>query len=59
MTLTQDMLDLTGKGPEGLEGPERKALYEAAEKLTFALENPFEKFIRLFTVRHPSQSPLR
>jgi hypothetical protein len=50
MTLTQDILDLMDKGPEGLEEAERLELLQAAEKLNAALENPFEKFLRLFTV---------
>ncbi|KAJ8107673.1 hypothetical protein OPT61_g8708 [Boeremia exigua] len=48
MALTQDILDLAAKGPAGLEEPERLALLQAAEKLTRALESPFEKFWRLF-----------
>lgn len=56
MTLSQDILDLASKGPEGLEESERLALLQAVEKLTVALENPFEKFIRLFAVWAPSQS---
>ena len=53
MTLIQDILDLADKGPEGLEETERLALLQAAEKLNGALENPFEKFLRLFTVCCP------
>lgn len=55
MTLTQNILDLADKGPEGLEEPERLALLQAAEKLAVALENPFEKFFRLFFVCCPLQ----
>ena len=53
MTLTQDILNHVDKGPEGLEESERLALVQAAEKLTVALENPFEKSLRLFTVCCP------
>ncbi|CAN9329794.1 unnamed protein product [Alternaria alternata] len=48
MTLAQDILDLSNKGPAGLEESDRLALLQASEKLTFALENPLEKFLRYF-----------
>ncbi|KAH6625700.1 S-adenosyl-L-methionine-dependent methyltransferase [Boeremia exigua] len=48
MTLTEDILNLASRGPTGLDEPERLALLQATEKLTVALENPLEKFIRLF-----------
>jgi hypothetical protein len=51
MTLAQDILDLSNKGPAGLEESDRLALLQASEKLTFALENPLEKFLRHFFVR--------
>jgi hypothetical protein len=50
MTLTQDILDLASKGPAGLEEPDRDALLRACEKLVLALENPLDKFLRLFFV---------
>lgn len=50
MTLIQNILDLAGKGPASLEEHERLSLLQAAEKLTLALENPLEKFLRLFLV---------
>lgn len=53
MTLTRDILDIVNKGPAGLDAPERLALVQAAEKLTAALENPYEKCLRLFTVCRP------
>ena len=56
MTLTQDILDSASKGPAGLQEPERLALLQASEKLSLALENPMEKFIRLFFVRHPAHN---
>jgi hypothetical protein len=56
MTLTQDILNHVDKGPEGLEESERLALVQAAEKLTVALENPFVKSLRLFTVCCPPLS---
>jgi hypothetical protein len=51
MTLVQDILDLASKGPAGLDDAERIALLQASEKLTLALENPMEKFLRHFFVR--------
>jgi hypothetical protein len=51
MTLTQNILDQANKGSAGLDEPERLALLQASEKLTLALEQPLEKFIRLFFVR--------
>jgi len=50
MTLSQDILECAKKGPESLEETERAMLLQAAEKLTAALENPLEKFTRLFFV---------
>lgn len=58
MTLTQDILDQANKGSAGLGEPERLALLQASEKLTVALEQPLEKFIRLFFVRvHVLRNP--
>jgi hypothetical protein len=53
MTLTEEILALAGQGSAGLSEADRMGLLAAAEKLTSALENPIEKFARLFMVRRP------
>jgi hypothetical protein len=45
--LTQQILDFAGKGPGGLDEESRLALLQASFKLTAALENPFEKTVRM------------
>lgn len=50
MALLEDILALAKKGPEGLDESDRVALLQAAEKLAVALENPLEKWMRLFVV---------
>lgn len=50
MTLTEDILALANQGPAGLDEAGRLGLLDAAEKLTLALENPMEKFVRMFFV---------
>jgi hypothetical protein len=49
--LTQQILDFAGKGPGGLDEESRLALLQASFKLTAALENPFEKTVRMLFVR--------
>ncbi|KAJ4363369.1 hypothetical protein N0V83_009661 [Neocucurbitaria cava] len=46
--LTKQLSELASKGPAGLEEADRIALLHASYKLSDALENPIEKFIRLF-----------
>lgn len=46
--LIKQLSDLTAKGPAGLEEADRLAILQATSKLTDALENPVEKFLRLF-----------
>lgn len=48
--LIKQLSDLTAKGPAGLEEADRLAILQATSKLTDALENPIEKFLRLFFV---------
>ncbi|KAF3036815.1 hypothetical protein E8E12_006039 [Didymella heteroderae] len=48
MTLTEDILTRASQGPVGLDDTDRMGLLAAAEKLTLALENPIEKFARMF-----------
>lgn len=58
--LIQQLSEFAAKGPGDLEEPERLALIQAAGKLSDALENPVEKFIRLFMVgwfTHHSNMP--
>lgn len=50
MTLTGDILALAEQGPGGLDEAGRMELLAATEKLTLALENPLEKFVRMFLV---------
>ncbi|KAJ4409811.1 hypothetical protein N0V91_002285 [Didymella pomorum] len=50
MTLTEEILALAGQGSAGLNEADRMGLLAAAEKLTSALENPIEKFARLFMI---------
>jgi hypothetical protein len=53
MTLTEDILALAGQGPAGLNDADRIGLLAATEKLTSSLENPMERFARMFMVRRP------
>ncbi|KAF2030729.1 S-adenosyl-L-methionine-dependent methyltransferase [Setomelanomma holmii] len=46
--LAQQLLDAASKGPTGLAETDRLALLQASTKLSEALENPLEKFFRLF-----------
>jgi hypothetical protein len=48
--LAQQMLDLASKGPAEVAEADRSALLQASVKLSEALENPLEKFLRLFMV---------
>ncbi|KAJ4369437.1 hypothetical protein N0V86_009271 [Didymella sp. IMI 355093] len=48
MTFTDDILALADQGPANLAEAERMGLVAAAEKLILALENPMEKFVRMF-----------
>ena len=50
MSLTKQILDAAGKGPAQMEEADRSALLQACQKLSIALENPVEKFIRQFWV---------
>jgi hypothetical protein len=54
--LAQQLLDAASKGPAELTETDRLALLQASTKLSEALENPLEKFIRLFFVR-PGNDP--
>jgi|TARA_R110002003_G_scaffold252_2_gene17833 hypothetical protein len=51
--LAQQMLDLASKGPAEVAEADRSALLQASVKLSEALENPLEKFLRLFMVGWP------
>jgi len=50
--LTQQILDLAAKGPGDLDEESRLALLQASFKLTEAVENPFEKTVRMLLVRN-------
>lgn len=53
--LARQIAEQAGKGPTGLEETDRVALLQASEKLRDTLENPLEKFKRLFFVSFPEK----